>query len=150
MKSSDFYTREGHNRPTRVKLIGRDGKESSEWLDVVGSDSDRMADWLDNQRERFRELAEAQKDARPAILRRHKMEEAAVCVVGWSLEDECTTDAVAKLLGESRRNFMTVEVTVFKDSFFFAGNPPPSSNGQSNTSEASKPAESAEGQSPSS
>jgi hypothetical protein len=99
MRASDFYTVPKSEAGVRVPLAGPDGGDTGEWLLVVGPSSRAYAQAAARLNRQLVQLQaiedETEREARSEAL---WAEHAAGLVIGWSLEDEFTPEAVLALM----------------------------------------------------
>lgn len=118
MKLSDFYFADRHAEGTKMPILLPSGKESGEWLQVLGPDCDasiqagraytaavRKVD--DDLRPLEKECEAIENYAKYNDERGYRLEElnkqlSAELVIGWSLDDEFTKEALLTLLSQYR------------------------------------------------
>jgi len=114
MKSTQLHTRTLANNGVSVPILYPDGTPTGEQVTIIGVESDafRKAARIANQeRVRIAQLPENQRDDAHEINRNRMM---ASLVTGWTLEDECTQEAVIALFNEAP-GFLTLVDTESSD-----------------------------------
>lgn len=118
MNAKRFYSKEAANAGKRVALTEPNGKKTDEWILVAGQDSDAYRKSEAEYRKKITE-AVAKGEEMPedgnALLNR-----TVACVIGWSLDDECSPENVRELFENAPYIRDLVETTIFSRERFFA------------------------------
>jgi len=144
MKASEFYTVPKSEAGIRVPLLKSDGTESGEWLLVIGPDSKRFGRAVAELNRGLADLRATKSDSAPeadAELRDALADELLAdyvekLVIGWSLEDAFTPEALRAFLKNSPSIAMSIPNVSTDRSRFFgpdssASTPGPTSSGES-------------------
>lgn len=118
MNANRFYSKEAANAGKRVALTEPNGTKTDEWVLVAGRDSDAYRKSEADYRKKITEAVakgEEMPEDGDALLNR-----TVACVLGWSLDEECTPGNVRELLVNAPYIRDEIDTVIFSRERFFA------------------------------